>query len=206
MAKKISKRKELKNKEHYLTEQEKLIVSQEQQLKEMKITLSKQEQELTKRQSFLEQKEKELAEQEARLNELENSNLSYQYWKSCEELKIFYDEIQAKITNLQPTIREFGTKGQCRFFHYPMQSLATLHREIAFMNEFKNTDVPNRIDEILCHLGAEKIEPLYNDIYDSKKHERMDATYIGTKIDYCVAWGWSFKEEVLVRALVITHE
>lgn len=202
---KTSKRKELKNKEHLLKEQEKNITNQAQQLDEMKNVLLKRQKELEEWHSLLEQKENEISNRELTLKKLENESWAHQYWQSCEELKKIYQNLDLHMKELQPTIREFGTKRQYNFLHTPSQSLALLHREVTTINNFKDTDIPDRICEILIALGADKIEPQYNDVYDSKIHEKVDANYTGTKIDYCLASGWSLKDCILVRALVITH-
>ena len=203
----------LKERELSLKQKEGELLAQEIKLKEIELSLKQKEEGLSAQEIKLKeielslrQKEEELLEQEKKLKALEENSYAFQYWESCEEVEKNYHIMNNKMKELSLAIRQFGVKSQNNFLHTPLEKLALLYREVGNIDEFKNTAIPDTINEILLCLGAKKIEPHCNDIYDSKIHEKVEMICGGRKIDYCIACGWNFKEEILIRALVKTYE
>ena len=85
--------------------------------------------------------------------------------------------------------------------------LCRLYRDMAFSEDRQMHAKADQLSVILqCEFDAQVVEPCPGELFDSTCHERMDLSRGGERVMCCLARGWRWKDEILMRAVVDTEE
>ena len=123
------------------------------------------------------------------------SDIKKQFMTIRQELK----QTQDRLIQLDNTVNYSACDG--------VRMLCNLYRNMSSSTEGPIQLYANELSGILqTRFDAVPIDPFPGDGYDSTIHERIDSSHHENLIVKCVARGWRWKDEILMRAVVETEE
>lgn len=107
--------------------------------------------------------------------------------------------VQGSLRSLMAAVDRSGRDG--------VAQLCALYRDMSFSEDEAVRRTADRLGMILqCDFEAQPIEPRPGELYDSVCSERRDTACRGARVTCCMARGWRWKDEILLRAVVDTTE
>ena len=196
-------------------------LAQLDQMEKLNKSLMEKEADLTTRENKLEQREKTLQELHTNIQEASNQ-LRQEHEQMKHDLSNYkiantHQEDLADIKKQFMTIRQELKQTQDRLIQLDntvnysacdgVRMLCNLYRNMSSSTEGPIQLYANELSGILqTRFDAVPIDPFPGDRYDSTIHERIDSSHHENLIVKCVARGWRWKDEILMRAVVETEE
>lgn len=145
---------------------------------------------LVKREQYLEEKEKQIAQIQPpsiAINEKNNSIISSlnSIEENLNQTKALFSELKILKNN---------------DYRKLMLTLVRIHRK--FYCKIECEMIIGEIEELCGDLGLKQIEPKCGDAFNGKLHEKNDSNLPTGHISMCIAPGWSFQDDIIMRALV----
>lgn len=178
------------------------VREQKAQLDETLLVLAQQKQLQDQRQTQLDRREAQLREKASNLRRQADVELE-------EQVRIVRGDFMALNQEMKLAREHLVALSGCidQGNRSAVEQLCKLYRTMVFSREPAVLEQARQLAVILqTEFGAEALSPRTGDVYDSMLHERLDTTRAGGRISRCLATGWRWKDEVILRAVVDTEE